>query len=102
MRVEPAPEARSAYVCALCTLVVGLALSVLLGGLAWWVNEVVDPHSRIETLGLLVAITLVGGALYIGGIRLLGGMPERPPQPAGAPDAPDVVDLEPADVGAEE
>ena len=79
-----------------------LALAVPLGCLAWWVNDVVDPHTRIETLGLLVAITLVGGALYVVGIRLLGGMPERPPHAPGAPAVPDVTDFDPADVGAEE
>ena len=79
-----------------------LVLSVPLGGLAWWVNDLVDPHTRIETLALLIAITAVGGALYVAGIRLLGGMPERPPHPAGAPETPDVTDMEPADVGAEE
>ena len=79
-----------------------LVISVPLGVLAWWIQDTVAPSGRLATLALLVGITAVGGALYFGAIRLVGGMPERPPHAAGAPDTPDVTDLEPADVGAEE
>jgi len=77
-------------------------VSVPLGVAAWWVARTVAPSGRLATVALLAGITLAGGAIYVGVIRLVGGMPERPPHAAGAPDGPDVVDLEPADVGSEE
>jgi putative peptidoglycan lipid II flippase len=79
-----------------------VAISAPLGVAAWWIARTVAPSGRLATLGLLVAITLAGAAIYLGAIRLVGGVPERPPHAEGAPDEPDVVDLEPADVGSEE
>ena len=77
-------------------------VSAPLGVAAWWISRTVAPSGRIATLALLVAITAVGGAAYIGIMRVMGGVPERPPHAPGAPDEPDVVDLDPADVGIEE
>ena len=77
-------------------------VSAPLGLAAWWISRTVAPSGRIATLALLAALTAVGGAAYIGIMRVMGGVPERPPHAPGAPDEPDVVDLDPADVGIEE
>jgi putative peptidoglycan lipid II flippase len=79
-----------------------VAISAPLGVAAWWISRTVAPSGRIATLALLAGLTLVGGAIYLGVLRLVGGAPERPPHAAGAPLEPDVVDLEPADIGSEE
>ncbi len=82
-----------------------LAKSVLiaapLGVLAWWVERSIAPSGRIATIAVLAGLTVVGGAVYLGGIRLTGAMPARPPHAPGAAE-PDVVDLDPPDLVAED
>ena len=83
-------------------LVKTVAIAAPLGLAAWWIERTIAPSGRIATVLVLAGITAVLGAVYVGAIRLVGGMPERPPHATGAPDEPDVVDLDPVDVGSEE
>ena len=83
-------------------LVKTVAIAAPLGLAAWWIERTIAPSGRVATILVLAGITAVLGAVYVGAIRLVGGMPERPPHATGAPDEPDVVDLDPVDVGSEE
>jgi putative peptidoglycan lipid II flippase len=83
-------------------LLKSVAIAAPLGLAAWWIERTIAPSGRVGTILVLAAITAVLGAVYVGAIRLVGGMPERPPHAAGAPEEPDVVDLDPVDVGSEE
>jgi putative peptidoglycan lipid II flippase len=67
-----------------------LAWSVVLGVAGWWVAYTLDPSGRVANAVLCTAIVLVGGALYVLGVRATGGRVERR-RVAEA----DVPDLEP-------
>jgi len=49
-----------------------VAVAAPIGAGAWWVVERVGPGTRLEALGVLAATGLVGGVLYLGGMRALG------------------------------
>jgi putative peptidoglycan lipid II flippase len=53
-----------------------LAVSAALGGIAWWVEKILSPTERVANILVLVAIGLIGGALYALMLRLL---PKRGP-----------------------
>jgi hypothetical protein len=67
-----------------------VALSVVIGGAGWWVASALDPSGRIANAVLCTVIVLVGGALYLLGVRVTGGRVER-----RRIVEPDVPDLEP-------
>jgi putative peptidoglycan lipid II flippase len=50
-----------------------VAWSALLGGAGWWVAYTIDPSGRLANLALGAAIVIVGGALYLLGVRVTGG-----------------------------
>jgi putative peptidoglycan lipid II flippase len=55
---------------------------------AWAVTEIVEPAGRLTTLLLVLGIVVVAGALYVLGLRALGGTPTLHPQPpSGSPPA---------------
>jgi putative peptidoglycan lipid II flippase len=47
------------------------ALSVALGGLAWWVEDLIAPGGRVTTLAVLGAIGLIGAGVYLAMLRML-------------------------------
>ena len=53
------------------------AVSIVLGLAAWLVSRSIHPTTRIGALILLVAITLVGGPLYLAALRVIRGEPVR-------------------------
>jgi putative peptidoglycan lipid II flippase len=67
-----------------------VALSVVIGGAAWWVASVLDPSGRVANAVMCVGIVAVGGVLYLLGVRVTGGRMER-----RRIEEPDVPDLEP-------
>jgi putative peptidoglycan lipid II flippase len=67
-----------------------LTWSVLLGGAGWWIAHTIDPTGRLANAALCAAIVLVGGALYLLGVRATGGRVARRRLPE-----PEVPDLEP-------
>ncbi len=54
-------------------LPLALGLSVVLGGAGWALFEVVGTTGRVVTILLLAAVGAVGGAIYIGVVRLVRG-----------------------------
>jgi putative peptidoglycan lipid II flippase len=54
-----------------------VALSVVIGAAGWWVASVLDPSGRVANAVMCTAIVLVGGALYLLGVRVTGGRMER-------------------------
>jgi putative peptidoglycan lipid II flippase len=48
-----------------------LAVSVVLGGLAWWVEDLIEPTERIASIVVLVAIGVIGAGMYALMVRLL-------------------------------
>ncbi len=77
-----------------------VVVAVPVAAAAWGSFELVDPGGRIATILLLVGVTLAGGALYLLGLRALGGVPSLHPTPpsrtgAGA-DAPAGPEAPPA------
>jgi putative peptidoglycan lipid II flippase len=54
-------------------LPLALGLSVVLGGAAWALFEVIGTTGRVVTIVLLAGVGLVGGAIYIGVVRLVRG-----------------------------
>jgi len=58
-------------------LPLALVTSAVLGTAAWALFEVIGPMGRIATIALLAAVGAIGGALYVGIIRLVRrqGMP---------------------------
>jgi len=67
-----------------------VGLSVVIGLAAWGVVSVLDPSGRIANAALCTVIVLVGGALYVLGVRATGGRVER-----HRVEEPEVPDLEP-------
>jgi hypothetical protein len=72
-----------------------VALSVVVGGAGWWVASVLDPSGRVANAVLCTVIVLVGGALYLLGVRVTGGRIERrrivePDVPGLEPDSAEV------------
>jgi putative peptidoglycan lipid II flippase len=72
-----------------------VALSVVVGGAGWWVASVLDPSGRVANAVLCMVIVLVGGALYVVGVRVTGGRIERrrivePDVPGLEPDSAEV------------
>jgi hypothetical protein len=67
-----------------------VALSVIVGGAGWWVATLLDPSGRVANAVLCAVTVLVGGALYLLGVRVTGGRVER-----RRIVEPDVTDLEP-------
>jgi putative peptidoglycan lipid II flippase len=63
-----------------------IVVAVPVAAAAWGTFQVVDPSGRIVTLLLLIGVTLVGGLLYVVGLRALGGVPTLHPIPPGDPD----------------
>jgi putative peptidoglycan lipid II flippase len=53
------------------------AISVVLGGLAWWAENLITPTARVANLAVLLAIGLIGAGMYAFMVRLL---PKRGPQ----------------------
>jgi hypothetical protein len=54
-------------------------------GLAAWVTlRAIDPAGRFGHLAVLVGVTAVGGAVYLIGLRALGGGPGPAPAPLRA------------------
>jgi len=62
----------------------------VIGLAAWGVVSVLDPSGRIANAALCTVIVLVGGALYVLGVRATGGRVER-----HRVEEPEVPDLEP-------
>jgi putative peptidoglycan lipid II flippase len=56
---------------------VALAAGVGLG--AWSVISAWSPQGRVVTLVAMTALAIVGGAVYIGGLRAVGALPGRGP-----------------------
>lgn len=54
-----------------------VAASVPLAAAAWAVAAFVDPPGRSANLVLLLGLGGVGGAIYLGAIRMTGGLPRR-------------------------
>ncbi len=54
-----------------------VTLSVVIGAAGWWVASVLDPSGRVANAVMCTAIVLVGGALYLLGVRVTGGRMER-------------------------
>ncbi len=56
-------------------------VAVPIAAAAWGCFQLVDPGGRVATILLLVGVTLLGGALYLLGLRALGGVPSLHPTP---------------------
>ena len=54
-----------------------LAVSVALGGLAWWVEHLISPTERVANVAVLAAIGLIGAGMYALMLRIL---PKRGPR----------------------
>jgi putative peptidoglycan lipid II flippase len=67
-----------------------VAVSAVVGAAAWGVVSWLDPSGRVANAVLCTVIVLVGGALYLLGVRVTGGRIER-----RRIKEPDVPDLEP-------
>jgi putative peptidoglycan lipid II flippase len=67
-----------------------LGLSVVIGAAAWGVVSVLDPSGRVANAVLCTLVVVVGGALYLLGVRATGGRVER-----RRVEEPEVPDLEP-------
>ena len=67
-----------------------VGLSLVIGVAAWVVVSVLDPSGRIANAALCTVIVLVGGGLYLLGVRATGGRVER-----RRVEEPEVPDLEP-------
>ncbi|HKA94573.1 MAG TPA: lipid II flippase MurJ [Acidimicrobiia bacterium] len=67
-----------------------IGLSAVIGVAAWGVVSVVDPAGRVANALLCTVIVIVGGALYLLGVRATGGRVER-----RRVEEPEVPDLEP-------
>jgi hypothetical protein len=67
-----------------------VGLSAVIGVAAWGVVTVLDPSGRVGNAVLCTAIVVVGGALYLLGVRATGGRVER-----RRVEEPEVPDLEP-------
>ena len=65
-----------------------VALSVVLGVAGWWVASVLDPSGRVGNAVLCTVIVLVGGTLYLLGVRVTGGHMGR--RRIAEPDVPDL------------
>ncbi len=55
----------------------GAAVGV--GVVAWLVSEGVSPAGRVSSFVLVVAISVLGLAVYGAGLRVLGALPQRGP-----------------------
>jgi putative peptidoglycan lipid II flippase len=67
-----------------------VGLSAVIGVAAWGVVSFVDPSGRVANALLCTVIVVVGGALYLLGVRATGGRVER-----RRIEEPEVPDLEP-------
>jgi putative peptidoglycan lipid II flippase len=67
-----------------------VGLSVVIGFAGWVVVSVLDPSGRVANAVLCIVIALVGGALYLLGVRVTGGRVER-----HRIEEPEVPDLDP-------
>ena len=67
-----------------------VGLSVVIGLAAWAMVSLLDPAGRVANALLCAVIVVVGGALYLLGVRATGGRVER-----RRVEAPEVPDLEP-------
>jgi putative peptidoglycan lipid II flippase len=78
-------------------LPLALIVSAVLGGAAWGLFEVLGPMKRIPTIALLVAVGVVGAAIYIGVIRLVRrqGMPTLRPSASAPASVPAPASAEP-------
>ena len=54
-----------------------IALVVPIGLGMWWVAQTVDPTGRLANLALVLGCVLVGGAVYLAGLRLTGAWVSR-------------------------
>jgi putative peptidoglycan lipid II flippase len=54
-----------------------IGLAVAIGTLMWWVAWLIDPSSRLGNLVLVVVSVVVGGAAYLGGLRITGAWVQR-------------------------
>ncbi|HYV60058.1 MAG TPA: hypothetical protein VFA62_08320, partial [Acidimicrobiia bacterium] len=67
-----------------------VGLSAVIGLAAWAMVSLLDPAGRVANALLCAVIVVVGGALYLLGVRATGGRVER-----RRVEAPEVPDLEP-------
>jgi peptidoglycan biosynthesis protein MviN/MurJ (putative lipid II flippase) len=67
-----------------------LGVSVTLGVLAWWVEDLIRPAERIDNIAVLAAIGLIGAGLYAVMLRLLPKRADRF-EAAFAPGDPDLA-----------
>lgn len=54
-----------------------IGLSAALGALMWWAARWIDPTGRIASLAFVIVAVVVGGAAYLGGLRLTGAWVSR-------------------------
>jgi putative peptidoglycan lipid II flippase len=54
-----------------------VALVVPIGFGMWWVARTIDPSGRLANLALVVGCVVVGGAVYVAGLRLTGAWVSR-------------------------
>jgi hypothetical protein len=53
------------------------ALVVPIGFGMWWVARTIEPSGRLANLALVVGCVVVGGAVYVAGLRLTGAWVSR-------------------------
>jgi putative peptidoglycan lipid II flippase len=87
---------RTGHVVAPPALVRSVLLAAPLGVGAWLLAREIDPAGRLGNLVLLVALGCVGGALYLGGVRLTGGrvVSLRRARPSPADFEPDSAEID--------
>jgi putative peptidoglycan lipid II flippase len=72
-----------------------VAWSAVLGAGAWWAAYTLDPSGRLANLALAAVIVIVGGALYLLGVRATGGRVVRSHVPGPEPELePDSAEVE--------
>jgi hypothetical protein len=58
-----------------------LALSSVIGIVAWLLMKVIDPHGRVDTLVVTALVGAIATAVYVGGLRMTGARLSLRPAP---------------------